>query len=96
MVKLKVKKNVVFFSVDSRRQDLYSVYGGFFHTPNLERMAKTGTVFNNMYSASASTEMSLSSLINGTWCHNFHRFFIRSQHHQHMSFLRPCSLTFGR
>jgi hypothetical protein len=73
MIQLRLKKNIVLFSIDSRRQDLYSVYDGIASTPNLERMAKTGIVFNNMYSASASTVMSLSSLINGRWCHEFER-----------------------
>ena len=74
MLKFEPKQNIVFFSVDTRRKDLYSTYSdGVFKTPNLERMAKRGIVFNNMYSTSASTVMSLSSLISGRWCHDFER-----------------------
>ncbi|MCK5707851.1 MAG: sulfatase-like hydrolase/transferase [Candidatus Aureabacteria bacterium] len=74
MIKLKPKKNIIMFSIDYRRIDLYEAFGGIYPTPNISKLAKRGILFNKMYSPSASTVMSLSSVINGKYPHEFKRF----------------------
>ena len=69
MLKLSPKKNIIYFSIDGRRKDLYGTFGGAFPTPNLDRLAGKSIVFNKMYSAATSTVMSLNSIINGRYAH---------------------------
>jgi hypothetical protein len=45
------KKNVVFMVMDDARPDLNYAYGQtFMHTPNMDRLAKSGMVFRHAYS----------------------------------------------
>jgi len=55
MLKLSPKKNIIYFSIDGRRKDLYGTFGGAFPTPNLDRLAGKSIIFNKMYSAATST-----------------------------------------
>jgi hypothetical protein len=63
------KRNIVFFSIDCRRADLYETFNGHYASPNLTRMAERGIVFENMYTPAVSTVMTLDAIINGRYAH---------------------------
>ena len=83
MPQINPKKNIIFFSIDCRRQDCYQTFGGIYPSPNIDKLARKGILFKNMYAASASTVMSLSSMINGRYSHDFERYvYPESNPHQ--------------
>ena len=57
--------NIVFFYFDEMRQDALSVYNGTYrmHTPNVERIASRGTVYENCFCTSPLCVPSRSSLL---------------------------------
>ena len=57
--------NVVVIVADTLRADYVSSYGSPLHTPNIDRLAKTGLRFARAYSAAASTVPAHSSLFTG-------------------------------
>ncbi len=61
-------QNVLVFLVDTLRADHCGVYGYERETtPNLDRFAETGTVFENMISVSPWTRPAVASLLSGTF-----------------------------
>jgi len=64
------RPNIVFIITDQQRYDTIAALG-FDHmiTPNLDRLAKRGTVFENMYITSPSCAPSRASLFSGTYPH---------------------------
>jgi len=65
--------NIKFIIVkDCMAKESLPVYGNkFFKTPNIDALAKKGTVFNRHYTAGGSTNMSLSAMFTGRNCHEF-------------------------
>jgi iduronate 2-sulfatase len=60
------KKNVLFFAVDDLRPE-FGAYGkNYIHSPNLDRIAKSGLTFNRAYCQQAVCSPSRSSLLTGT------------------------------
>jgi arylsulfatase A-like enzyme len=60
--------NVLLFTIDSCRADRFGVYGyAKDTTPNIDRWAKTGTVFTSAYSTSAWTAPGLVSVLTGLY-----------------------------
>ena len=57
--------NVVVIVADTLRADYVGSYGAPLHTPNIDRLAKTGVRFARAYSAAASTVPAHSSLFTG-------------------------------
>jgi hypothetical protein len=65
------KENLIMFSFDLKRKDLFETFGGTYPSPNLTRFAQQGVLFNNMYAAAPSTIMSLRTILNGQNSHDF-------------------------
>lgn len=60
--------NVLLFTVDSCRADRFGIYGyEKARTPNIDRWAQTGTVFQNAFSVSAWTAPGLVSILSGLY-----------------------------
>lgn len=63
-------KNIVIISKDAMCTDYLPVYGNsFFKTPNIDELARKGTVFLNHYTAAPSTVMSFYSMVTGRYAH---------------------------
>lgn len=63
--------NVVLVVVDTLRPDHCSAYGYDRRTtPELERMASLGVLFENAYAQASFTQASMGTLLTGTWPHN--------------------------
>lgn len=58
--------NVVVLTSDTTRRDYLGFAGGAAQTPHLDRLARTGTVFENAYSVAFGTTPSHSSLFSGS------------------------------
>ena len=67
---MNARPNIVFIITDQQRYDTIAALG-FDHmiTPNLDRLAKRGTAFENMYITSPSCTPSRASLFSGTYPH---------------------------
>lgn len=60
--------NVLLFTIDSCRADRFGIYDSEgASTPNIDRWARTGTVFQNAYSVSAWTAPGLVSILSGLY-----------------------------
>lgn len=57
------RPNIVLFIADDMTQRDLSVYGGDAHTPNLDRMAQDGMVFERAFAASPTCSVSRTSLL---------------------------------
>ncbi len=65
------RPNFVFFLTDDISPDDLSIYGNeIIRTPNLDRLAKRGLVFDNAYVATSSCSPSRCSIITGRYPHN--------------------------
>lgn len=63
-------KNFVLISKDAMCTDYLPIYGNkYWNTPNIDAIAKQGTVFKNHYTAAPSTVMSFYSMITGIYNH---------------------------
>ncbi len=63
-------RNIIFISKDAVNYRALPVYGNkYWKTPNIDRLAKKGTVFNSHYTAAASTAMAFTSMSLGRYCY---------------------------
>jgi len=63
--------NIVLFLTDQLRADAIGCYGNeICKTPNIDRLAKQGTIFNNAYTTSPVCSASRTSLMTGLYPHN--------------------------
>ncbi|MCA9191940.1 MAG: sulfatase [Planctomycetales bacterium] len=70
-VGLAVQPNFVFFITDDISADDLGIYGNsWIHTPNLDRLATQGLVFDNAYLTISSCSPSRCSMITGRYPHN--------------------------
>ena len=58
-------RNVIYLSKDILRKDYLQPYNSKVETPNIQRLADEGTVFNNYYCSSPSSGMAASCLFSG-------------------------------
>lgn len=62
--------NIVLISKDVLRKDYLPVYGNrYWKTPNIDALAKQGTVFHRHYTAAPSTAMAFTSMFTGMYAH---------------------------
>ena len=65
--------NIIFFLVDDMGWMDCSVYGSkYYETPNIDRLAKRGIVFNNAYTASPLCSPTRASIMTGKYPERFH------------------------
>lgn len=64
-------KKIVLISKDAVAKHYLPAYGGkkYWKTPNIDFLAKNGTVFNCHYTSAASTAMAFYSMITGQYCY---------------------------
>ena len=63
--------NIVLFLTDQLRADAIGCYGNeICKTPNIDRLAKQGTIFNNAYTTSPVCSASRTSLMTCLYPHN--------------------------
>lgn len=63
--------NIILFFTDQLRQDALGCYGnGICKTPNLDRLASAGVIFNHAYTTSPVCSPSRASLMSGQYPHN--------------------------
>lgn len=68
--KLPEIKNILFIMVDQQRQDSLGCYGNdIVQTPNIDRLARTGIRFNNVFTPSPVCTPARTSLQTGLWPH---------------------------
>ena len=59
-------ENILLLSKEILRKDYLGCYGGKrFKTPNIDRLAETGTIFTNYYTAAPSTAMAITCMFSG-------------------------------
>jgi len=62
--------NILWICTDQQRYDTLGCYGNSYaHTPNLDKLAKTGTIFNHAYSQSPVCSPSRASFLTGRYPH---------------------------
>lgn len=62
-------KNIIFISKDALRCEALPVYGNkYWKTPNIDELAKKGTIFNRHYTAGGSTAMAFTAMSLGKYC----------------------------
>ena len=62
--------NIIFISKDALNKHVLPTYGNkYWKTPNIDELAKKGTVFNRHYTAGASTAMAFTSMSLGKYCY---------------------------
>lgn len=68
-------RNVIFLlTKDCMALESLPIYGnGYWETPNIDQLARKGTVFNRHYSAAASTAMSFSAMLTGRYPFEFRK-----------------------
>ena len=67
-------KSIILLSKDILRPDYLSCYGGrAWSTPNIDELARSGTVFRRHYTAAPSTAMAVTSMFTGLWAHSLDR-----------------------
>lgn len=66
-VEAKTPKNLVIIVSDALRRDELGCYGGNVTTPNIDRLAREGTLFENAYSTSPSTLPSSVAMLTGEY-----------------------------
>lgn len=69
-----MKKVIFLFSKDAMSIENLPIYGNqYWKTPNIDALAKKGTVFYNHHTSAASTSMAFSSMLTGEYCHAFEK-----------------------
>ena len=62
--------DVIFITKDATNKNSLPIYGNkFWKTPNIDELAKKGTIFNRHYTAGGSTAMSFTSMSLGKYCY---------------------------
>ena len=62
--------NVIFISKDALNKHALPTYGNsFWKTPNIDELAKKGTIFNRHYTAAGSTAMAFTAMALGDYCY---------------------------
>lgn len=64
-------QNLLLIVSDALRRDIVSCYGGPAHTPNIDRLAREGTVFDNAYCTAPTTMPSAVSMLTGCYSRTF-------------------------
>lgn len=65
-----MQKKIILITKDTLRCDNLSCYGGkIWNTPNIDDLAKNGTIFKRHYTAAASSAMSYTSMFTGKYCY---------------------------
>lgn len=67
----KQPRNLVLIVSDALRMDMLGCYGGPAHTPNIDRLAREGTLFENAYSTAPTTMPSAVSMLTGCYSRTF-------------------------
>ncbi len=67
----KKRYNVVFIVSDALRQDVLGCYGGEARTPNIDRLAEIGILFENAYSTSSWAPPSAASMFTGNYASSY-------------------------
>ncbi len=63
-------KNIIFLTKDALRCGALPVYGNkYYSTPNIDELARKGTVFERHYTAGGSTAMAFTSMAIGKYCY---------------------------
>lgn len=66
--------NIIFISKDACNKHALPIYGNkYWKTPNIDELARKGTVFNRHYTAAASTAMAFTSMSVGKYCYETNR-----------------------
>ena len=65
------RPNLVIIVSDALRRDVLGCYGGAAHTPNIDRLAREGTVFDNAYSTAPSTMPSSVAMLTGNYARTY-------------------------
>lgn len=60
-------RNVVIIVSDALQRDILSCYGGPAHTPNIDRLAREGTIFENAYCTAPCTLPSSMAMLTGNY-----------------------------
>ena len=58
-------RHLVIIVSDALRRDVLGCYGGAAHTPNIDRLAREGTLFENAYSTAPTTMPSAVAMLTG-------------------------------
>lgn len=67
-------KNIIFISKDALNRHALPTYGNqYWETPNIDALARKGTVFMRHYTAAASTAMAFTSMAIGDYCYKTNR-----------------------
>lgn len=69
-----MNKHIIFISKDALNKHALPIYGNkYWNTPNINAIAKNGTVFRRHYTAAASTAMAFTSMSLGDYCYKTDR-----------------------
>ena len=67
---------IILISKDVLRQDNFSCYGSkVLNTPNIDDLAKNGTIFRHHYTAAPSSAMAYTCMFSGLFVHELNRNF---------------------
>ena len=64
-------RHLVLIVSDALRRDVLGCYGGSAYTPNIDRLVREGTVFDNAYSTAPTTMPSAVSMLTGCYARTF-------------------------
>lgn len=64
-------RNLVIIVSDALRRDVLGCYGGPVHTPNIDRLAREGTLFENAYSTAPCTMPSSVAMMTGNYARSY-------------------------
>lgn len=69
-----MNKKIVLITKDAFLREYLPIYGNmYWKTPNIDELAKKGTIFDRHYTAAPSTAMSFSSMFTGKYAYEFDR-----------------------
>ena len=69
-----MKKKIILISKDVLRADYLPVYGNkYWQTPNIDELAKKGTIFRKHYTAAPSSAMTYTCMFSGLFAHELNR-----------------------
>lgn len=72
--------NIIFISKDALNKHILPIYGNrYWKTPNIDELARKGTVFNRHYTAAGSTAMAFTSMSLGKYCYETGRKYYKNE-----------------
>ncbi len=75
-----MRRNIIFISKDALNKHALPTYGnGFWKTPNIDQLARKGTVFHRHYTAAGSTAMAFTSMALGKYCYETGRKYYKNE-----------------